>query len=372
MNHVIGGVGQGEGERDNGDSPLCRARPNPCTHYNVPMKVIAITGGPCAGKTSAMGVLCERLEHLGIPALFISEAATELILAGIAPWTCSSMLEFQTHVIARQLEHEAAVFEEARSADVAAVICDRGICDSHAYLSDDEYSCALDANGVDHERALARYDAVFHLDSIAKDHPEAYTRDNNGARFENAEEAALVNERVVSAWTGHPSFRVIGNHASFDEKADALFEGIIRCIDAGEPDSPILVSACLLGEPCRYDGKAQPCPAVIEMAQDHELVTVCPEQLGGLPTPRTPSEIQAGGRVINTLGEDNTAAFEAGAHEALRIARERGCKRAILKENSPSCGVHRVYDGTFTGMLVPGSGKTAALLSEAGIMVSGV
>ena len=334
------------------------------------MKVIAITGGPCAGKTSAMGVLRERLDQLEIPALFIPEAATELILAGIAPWTCSSMLEFQTHVIARQLERETDVFEEARSANVAAVICDRGICDSHAYLSDDEYLRALDANGIDHEQALARYDAVFHLDSIAKDRPEEYTRDNNGARFENSEEAALVNERVVSAWAGHPSFHAIGNRTYFSEKADALLEGIIRCIDGGEPSSPILVSACLLGEPCRYDGKAQPCPAVIEMAKNHELVPICPEQLGGLPTPRTPSEIQADGRVIDANGIDRTMAFETGAREALRIAREHGCKRAILKENSPSCGVHRIYDGTFTGTLVPGMGIAAALLAKEGMDVS--
>jgi uncharacterized protein YbbK (DUF523 family) len=100
-----------------------------------------------------------------------------------------------------------------------------------------------------------------------------------------------------------------------------------------------------------------------------DLVPACPEQLGGLPTPRTPSEIQPDGRVVDAAGADRTREFEAGAREALRIARQHGCSRAVLKENSPSCGAHRVYDGTFSGRLVPGMGKTAALLAAAGIEV---
>lgn len=131
--------------------------------------------------------------------------------------------------------------------------------------------------------------------------------------------------------------------------------------------SPILVSACLLGEPCRYDGKATPCEDVLKLAETHELVSVCPEQLGGLPTPRTPCEIQADGRVVDVRGTDRSAAFLAGAAETVRIAKERGCTRAILKQRSPSCGTHRIYDGTFSGTLVRGVGKAAALLCEAGI-----
>ena len=135
----------------------------------------------------------------------------------------------------------------------------------------------------------------------------------------------------------------------------------------GGVDNPILVSACLLGEPCRYDGKAMPCEAVIALAERRTLIPVCPEVLGGLPTPRTPSEVQSDGRVLDAKGIDRTAAFEAGAREALRIAQEHGCAQAILKENSPSCGVHRVYDGSFSGKRIPGAGKTAALLAASGI-----
>ncbi len=132
----------------------------------------------------------------------------------------------------------------------------------------------------------------------------------------------------------------------------------------------ILVSACLLGEPCRYDGRSVPCQAVIALAEEFELVPVCPEQLGGLPTPRTPSEVQPDGRVVDREGVDRTAEFQAGARATLAIAREHGCKCAILKENSPSCGSSCIYDGSFTGTLVPGEGVTAALLREVGIEVT--
>ena len=132
----------------------------------------------------------------------------------------------------------------------------------------------------------------------------------------------------------------------------------------------ILVSACLLGEACRYDGKSFPCEAVQVLADNYNLVPVCPEQLGGLPTPRTPSEIQPDRRVIDREGVDRTAAFIAGAQATLDIAREHGCTRAILKAKSPSCGVHGIYDGSFTGNVVSGQGITAALLREAGMNLS--
>jgi len=134
----------------------------------------------------------------------------------------------------------------------------------------------------------------------------------------------------------------------------------------------ILVSACLLGEPCRFDGEARPCPAVIAAAETHELVPVCPECLAGLTTPRPPSEIDVSKRelgVIRSDGVDMTDAFERGARRTLDIARENGCRLAILKSKSPSCGTDYVYDGTFSGTLVPGSGVTARLLRAEGIRV---
>ena len=163
----------------------------------------------------------------------------------------------------------------------------------------------------------------------------------------------------------------------------------------------IAVSACLLGEPCRYDGRAKPCARVQELSdRGHELVPICPEVAGGLPTPRTPCEIvhapwmgtdaQGNGhiagagrnenaakaeqtarswKIVDAGGIDRTAAYERGARIELARAKEAGCEQAILKAKSPSCGACEVYDGTFSGSLVAGQGITAALFREAGIGV---
>lgn len=132
----------------------------------------------------------------------------------------------------------------------------------------------------------------------------------------------------------------------------------------------ILVSACLLGVRCRYDGKSKPHPAVERLMEQHTLIPVCGEILGGLPTPRVSAERQ-GERVVTVDGRDVTAAYRRGAEEVLRLAKLYGCKAAILKERSPSCGSGRIYDGTFTGTLTDGWGVTAELLRDHGICVIG-
>lgn len=132
----------------------------------------------------------------------------------------------------------------------------------------------------------------------------------------------------------------------------------------------ILVSACLLGTPCRYDGQSKPNAAVQALSDRHTLIPVCPEVLGGLPTPRTPSERQ-GERTVTRDGRDVTAQYTAGARAVLAIARKYGCRYAILKERSPACGNGRIYDGTFTGTLTDGQGVAAAILTENGITVLG-
>ena len=132
----------------------------------------------------------------------------------------------------------------------------------------------------------------------------------------------------------------------------------------------LLISACLTGENCKYDGgnNALPPETLAALRGRYELVPVCPEQLGGLPTPRVPSECR-GSRVVNRLGEDVTAAFQTGAEEALRICRENGCRTAVLKAKSPSCGKGVIHNGRFDGGLVDGDGVTARLLAEHGIEV---
>ena len=129
-----------------------------------------------------------------------------------------------------------------------------------------------------------------------------------------------------------------------------------------------MVSACLAGLHCRYDGRSNHKPEVAELVASGLAVPVCPEELGGLPTPRDPSE-RIGERVMSCTGRDVTAEFAAGAEAALYIAEEYGCSAAILKARSPSCGCGRIYDGTFSRTLVPGNGLFADLLLKKGFEV---
>ena len=142
------------------------------------------------------------------------------------------MFEFQKHVMALQLEREAAAREEAAAIGAEAIISDRGICDGYAYLTDEEYEAVLEWAGITHEQALARYDAVFHLESTAKSDPAAYTTANNSARSEDAEEAIRLNDRIMCGWSQHPERHVIGNYERFDEKADTLCTAVLRLLDA--------------------------------------------------------------------------------------------------------------------------------------------
>lgn len=132
----------------------------------------------------------------------------------------------------------------------------------------------------------------------------------------------------------------------------------------------ILVSACLLGVPCRYDGQSKAHPLARALCEKHHVVPVCGEIFGGLPTPRTPAEIQ-GDRVVTRDGRDVTEAYRRGAEAAAQLARLTGAQAAVLKERSPSCGSGEIYDGTFTGTVVEGWGVTAELLRREGIPVLG-
>jgi len=129
-----------------------------------------------------------------------------------------------------------------------------------------------------------------------------------------------------------------------------------------------ICSACLLGIKCRYDGKNKLNKKLVELAKKEILIPICPEQLGGLPTPREPAE-QKGKKVITKSGKDVTKNFKKGARQVLRIAKLFGIKKAILKQRSPSCGCGQIYDGTFSGRIIKGDGVTATLLKRNGIKV---
>ncbi|RWU23474.1 DUF523 domain-containing protein [Pseudomonas alkylphenolica] len=141
----------------------------------------------------------------------------------------------------------------------------------------------------------------------------------------------------------------------------------------------VLVSACLLGQPVRYDGRASGYPDLLQQWQtEGRTVPLCPEVAGGLPTPRPPAEIPGGQgaavlegevQVLTVTGEDVSAQFIAGAQLALELVRRHGIRIAVLKSGSPSCGNRLVYDGTFSGTKVGGEGVTAALLRREGVQV---
>lgn len=141
----------------------------------------------------------------------------------------------------------------------------------------------------------------------------------------------------------------------------------------------LLVSACLLGVSCRYNGKGERNKELAALMKMYTLIPVCPEQLGGMQTPRVPSEIylkqvsdgEMEKRVKNREGLDVTEFFRRGAEETLKLAKLYGCRYAVLKERSPSCGNQQIYDGTFTKTLVKGRGITAELLERNGILVFG-
>ena len=134
----------------------------------------------------------------------------------------------------------------------------------------------------------------------------------------------------------------------------------------------LLISACLLGTNCKYNGgnNALPPSKLAALEKKYRLVPVCPERDGGLPTPRLPSE-RLGERVLNRAGEDVTESFRRGARLALEAARREDCRIALLKERSPSCGSGKIYDGSFHSTVIAGDGITAELLKENGIRVMG-
>lgn len=134
----------------------------------------------------------------------------------------------------------------------------------------------------------------------------------------------------------------------------------------------LLISACLLGANCKYSGGSNRLPdeLLLRLREKYRLVPVCPETAGGLPIPRQPSE-RCGDKVLSRLGADVTGEFHKGGETALELSRRFGCKKALLKENSPSCGSGKIYDGSFTGTLTDGDGVAAEKLKAAGITIYG-
>lgn len=198
---------------------------------------IVITGGPCAGKTTAMSWVQNAFTQMGYTVLFIPETASELITGGVAPWTCGTNAEYQKCQIELQIKKED-LFERAAStmnAEKILIVCDRGALDNKAYMSPDDFADVVRFIGSNEVELRDNYDAVFHLVTAAKGAEEFYTTANNAARTETVEEAAALDDKLISAWTGHPHFRVIDNTSSFEDKMKRLITEIASFLGEPEP-----------------------------------------------------------------------------------------------------------------------------------------
>ena len=196
---------------------------------------IVVTGGPCGGKTTGLSWIQNAFTERGYRVLFISEAATELISGGVTPWTCSSRTEYQKCQMKLQIEKEKIYETAARGMDAEKIliVCDRGVMDNRAYMSEADFQQAIAAMGANEVELRDSYDAVFHLVTAAKGAESFYTTANNAARTETAEEAAELDDRLIAAWTGHPHLRIIDNATQFDEKMRLLIREIASFL--GEP-----------------------------------------------------------------------------------------------------------------------------------------
>ncbi len=198
---------------------------------------IVITGGPCAGKSTAMSWIQEAFMQMGYVVLFVPETATELITGGVAPWTCESNVIYQKYQMILQKEKERIFEEAAKGMDATKVliVCDRGLLDNKAYMIDKEFKQLLDELNDNEVELRDTYDAVFHLVSAAKGAQEFYTTANNAARKESVEEAARLDDQLIYAWSGHPHLRIIDNKGNFEDKMKKLIKEIASFLGEPEP-----------------------------------------------------------------------------------------------------------------------------------------
>ncbi len=200
------------------------------------IRKIVITGGPCAGKTTALSWIQNAFTRRGWRVLFVPETATELISGGVAPWTCGTNVDYQKGQVRLQLTKEDIFYRAALTmpAEKILIVCDRGALDNKAYMDGAEWQEVL--SGLDTNEISLRdsYDAVFHLVTAARGAVDAYTLSNNTARTESVEKAVELDDKLISCWTGHPHLRIIDNATDFQKKLERLISEISSFL--GEPD----------------------------------------------------------------------------------------------------------------------------------------
>ena len=189
---------------------------------------IVLTGGPCAGKTTALSLIKKEFEKKGYRVLIIAETATELMKGGLTPFNCGTNLDFQKCQVGLQMFKER-IFEQGALSmriDKILIVCDRGVLDNKAFMTEEEFNICLEANHSNEKDEIKKYDAVFLLETAAKGALGAYTLSNNKTRTQSPDEAIFINERNIDAWSHHPYFRIIDNKGGFNSKLSRLLDEI--------------------------------------------------------------------------------------------------------------------------------------------------
>ncbi|MGI6635641.1 MAG: AAA family ATPase [Christensenellales bacterium] len=198
---------------------------------------IVITGGPCAGKTTALSWIQNAFSEKGYQVVFVPETATEFISGGAAPWLCLEGKHFQIGLIRLQLAKEEAYayIASKMAADKILLVMDRGALDNKAYMSSLDFQYVMQTLCTNEIELRDHYDAVFHLVTAAKGAEEFYTLANNQARTETPEQAAALDDQLIAAWTGHPHLRIIDNSTDFNKKMLRLIAEISSFLGEPEP-----------------------------------------------------------------------------------------------------------------------------------------
>lgn len=187
---------------------------------------IVITGGPCAGKSTAINIIKHELSKKGIKVIVVPETATELISAGICPWEIDVDV-FRSILISRALNKEETTREALKYIKHDAIIIyDRGILDIKAYMELDMFENELNKYNTNEKDIIKKYDAVFHLVTAANGAEEFYTLSNNSARKETLEEAQILDKKTIEAWSNHEKFKIIDNSTNFEDKINRLLKEI--------------------------------------------------------------------------------------------------------------------------------------------------
>ena len=195
---------------------------------------IVLTGGPCAGKTSAINLIKKVFSERGYAVLHCAEVPTDLIMSGIAPWTIEDFFDFEDAVLNTQITREMTIekySQKLKDVDKVIIICDRGIMDIKAYMNNEEFTKLLEYNNMNENDALTEYDAIFHLVTAACGAKEFYTLENNSARSETIEQAIELDRKTLTAWVGHPHLRIIDNNIDFDAKLNNLITAMSEFLD---------------------------------------------------------------------------------------------------------------------------------------------